>query len=136
MGEEAAVAFANEAFYLAFTTRDIKGMEEIWARDVAVACVHPGWTPIFGRDEVMESWAGILGSRSAPSVSCRWPRVSLTSRDTAFVVCYEVLSEGVLAATNLFVRERGSWRIVQHHASPLANPPTLEDEEQPTTRLQ
>jgi hypothetical protein len=136
MGLEAAVEFANEAFYLAFTTRDLKGMGEIWAEEHEIVCIHPGWQPIHGREDVMQSWAGILGSRAAPAVSCKWPRVHFLGEDAAFVTCYEVLEEGILAATNVFVREKGAWRLVHHQASPMANPPRLEDEGQPTTRLQ
>lgn len=136
MGEEAAVAFANEAFYLAFTTRDLKGMGEIWARNRDVVCIHPGWQPLYGLDDVMQSWAGILGSKAAPSVSCKWPRIHLLSDQVAFVTCFEVLEEGILSATNVFVKEHGTWKVVHHQASPTANPPKLEDDPQPTTRLQ
>ena len=38
--------------------------------------------------------------------------------DTAFVVCYEVLSSGTLVATNIFQRENGQWKVVHHQAGP------------------
>jgi hypothetical protein len=37
-----------------------------------------------------------------------------------FVVCHEVLPEGVLVATNVFVREDGAWKVVHHQAGPVA----------------
>jgi hypothetical protein len=42
MPEQAAVLFANDAFYIAFTTRDPNAMNDIWARSVPATCVHPG----------------------------------------------------------------------------------------------
>jgi ketosteroid isomerase-like protein len=39
--------------------------------------------------------------------------------DTALVLCEEELDGGTLAATNLFVREDGGWRIAHHHAGQI-----------------
>ena len=39
--------------------------------------------------------------------------------DVAIVVCEEELRDGSLAATNLFVREEGNWRMMHHQASPI-----------------
>jgi len=36
------------------------------------------------------------------------------------VTCGESVGNSLLAATNLFVRENGGWRLVHHHASPVA----------------
>ncbi|HEY6335991.1 MAG TPA: nuclear transport factor 2 family protein, partial [Alphaproteobacteria bacterium] len=67
---EATVLAVNEAFYRAFADRDLTAMDKVWARVVEVACVHPGWAPLYGRDAVMESWAGILSNPSAPDIRC------------------------------------------------------------------
>ncbi|MEX1306371.1 MAG: nuclear transport factor 2 family protein [Rhodovibrionaceae bacterium] len=117
MSELDAVLFANEAFYLAFANRDLAAMEEVWARGHSVACVHPGWQPLSGREEVMEAWTGILANSEAPRVSCRAPRVYL-SGETAFVVCFEVIGKGALVATNIFCREGGLWKMIHHQAGP------------------
>src|SRR4051812_50118399 len=53
--EEEALA-ANAAFYSAFAASDAERMDGIWARKAQVACVHPGWEVLSGRDAVMESW--------------------------------------------------------------------------------
>ena len=42
MSETAAVLFANDAFYLAFATRDLSAMEALWAKACPVACIHLG----------------------------------------------------------------------------------------------
>lgn len=126
MSQEAAVLFANEAFYLAFTTRDLKTMEQIWSRDAPVTCVHPGWRPLLGREEVMESWVTLLGNPASPTVEFREARAFLYG-DVACVVGYEVIQEGVLAASNTFVKEGDGWRLVHHHASPVANSPQFNE---------
>jgi ketosteroid isomerase-like protein len=126
MTQQAAVLFANEAFYLAFSTRDPKSMDDMWSRDAPVTCVHPGWQPLYGREEVMESWVTILGNPAAPQVEFREPRAFLYG-DVATVLGYEVMQEGVLAATNIFVLEGDRWRLVHHHASPVANAPEFSE---------
>jgi ketosteroid isomerase-like protein len=44
--------------------------------------------------------------------------------ELAIVICYEGNGEqpAHLAATNVFVLEDDEWRIVHHHAGPLAHP--------------
>ena len=61
-----AVLFANEAFYRAFADRDIAAMEEIWASEAPVACIHPGWSPVIGRERVLASWRAILANPASP----------------------------------------------------------------------
>jgi len=114
-----AVLFANEAFYRAFTARDIAGMEEIWARVVPVACIHPGWSPVFGRERVLASWRAILTNPGSPAIRCRRPR-AFVHGESAFVICYEEIEGAVLIATNLFVREGAGWRMTHHQAGPIA----------------
>ncbi len=110
---------ANAAFYRAFGARDVGAMEALWAERHAVACIHPGWDVLDGRPAVLESWRGILGSTEAPEVSCSLAEARVLG-DAAFVTCHEVLPGGRLAATNVFVREGGAWRMVHHQATPIA----------------
>jgi hypothetical protein len=115
-----AVLSANRAFYHAFATRDLDAMDRIWARTTAVACIHPGARPVFGRSGVMASWREILSvGRGGPRIEVRGERALLLG-GTALVLCEEVLGAGVLAASNLFVIEDGNWRMIHHQAGPLA----------------
>ena len=128
MPDTDAVLFANEAFYQAFAERDVDAMEDLWSREAPVSCIHPGWGVIFGREEVMRSWTAIITSEGAPPITCHGAVASLYG-DTAFVVCFEMLGENVLIATNVFVREGHIWKIVHHQAGPTsAAPPPEEDE--------
>ena len=119
MSDMDAVLAANLEFYRAFGTRDFAAMEALWAKRAPVACLHPGWAALFDRRSIVESWAGILASPDAPRIACFDERVLLYG-DVALVLCEEELSGGTLAASNLFVREDGAWRIAHHHAGPLA----------------
>jgi ketosteroid isomerase-like protein len=133
---DAALA-ANLEFYRAFTARDLVAMEALWARGKPVACVHPGWPPLFGRDAVMESWRGILANPDAPRIACYDERVMLYG-DTALVLCEEELGGGTLIASNLFVREDGAWKIAHHQAGQLvarARPPQRRADPPPRSRL-
>ncbi len=120
--EQAAVLAANEAFYRAFAARDLAAMDRVWARGVAVTCVHPGWAPLLGRETVMESWAGILGNPDSPNIRCLEAQARIYG-EAAMVVCYEVVQRGYLVATNLFVREGGAWKLCHHQAGPTTGQP-------------
>lgn len=125
MSDEQAVLAANEGFYRAFTGGDAAAMDELWAHGAPVACIHPGWHPISGRDAVMESWRAIL-SQGPRRVRCLDPHAHVLG-EAALVTCLEALDEGLLAAANLYFREAGAWKIVHHQAGPVAlSPPSGE----------
>jgi ketosteroid isomerase-like protein len=109
----------NRAFYEAFVNRDMDAMEELWAKDVSVACIHPGWSALRGRAQVIASWRSILASDTAPRVTCANASVHLLG-DAAFVICEEHVGEDRLVATNVFVREGAGWKLAHHQAAPMA----------------
>jgi len=124
---ELEVLEANSAFYRAFAARDAAAMEALWARSAPVACVHPGWDALRGRDPVMASWRSILGG-DAPHVRCTRASAHVLG-SVAFVVCHETMEGARLVATNVFVRESGTWRMVHHQAGGLAQPPAEDEPE-------
>jgi ketosteroid isomerase-like protein len=109
---------ANRAFYRAFAQRDLPTMENLWAHNSPVACIHPGWAPIFGREAVVGSWRGILANPSQGTIVCSDERV-LVSGDTAIVICQESMAGSLMVATNIFLREDGTWRMIHHQAGPM-----------------
>lgn len=119
------VLAVNEAFYAAFRDGDYDTMAGLWAEVAPVACAHPGWAPLVGREPVMRSWRGILRG-GAPAVRCENARAHVLG-EAAFVTCEEHIPGVRLVATNVFVQEDGAWRMVHHHASVLAE----EDEDPP-----
>lgn len=131
MSDRDAVLFANEAFYRAFADRDLPAMDRVWSQADDIVCIHPGWAPVEGRDQVMESWQAILGNPSSPAILCRGPRAWLRG-EMAFVVCFEEIDGQFLLATNIFVHEGGIWRLVHHQAGPTNGVPEEEEVAEPT----
>lgn len=127
--DEVEVLAQNRAFYAAFRQRDFDSMDGLWAQRAKVACVHPGWQPIRGREQVMASWRAILGQSSVPQIRCEDASAHVLG-DTAFVLCEEVLGEGRLVATNVFIREEDDWRLVHHQAGPMAPSAAAEDDDE------
>jgi uncharacterized protein (TIGR02246 family) len=122
--DRTAVAHANRAFYDAFESRDATLMAKVWDDGDDVTCIHPGWEILAGSTLVQKSFELIFANIR----SIRFTLEEVTLRiagDTAFVHCVEdilidsgngmVLNRAV--ATNAFVRRKGKWRMILHHAS-------------------
>lgn len=135
MSETAKLLFANDAFYIAFSSRDADAMDGIWARQTPVSCIHPGWQALTSRDDVMESWHAILGNPSAPSIACRGAQ-AVVRGEVGLVICYEMIGGAVLAASNVFIREGGTWLLMHHHAGPCEALPAELADEQPAESVQ
>ena len=118
--DELAVIRVNAAFYEAFCRRDMDEMGRLWAVEHEVAVVHPGCSALYGRENVLASWKGILESPGSPDIACTRVHVFLNG-DVAFVICTEKLFAGDLIATNVFMREADEWRLVSHQAGQSAN---------------
>jgi ketosteroid isomerase-like protein len=116
---EEAVLAANQRFYDAFSAHDSGAMARLWARDLTVACVHPGWEALYGREAVLASFRAILADPRAPEVRPSDERVILVGK-TALVMCTEHVLGAELVATNVLALEEGEWKMVHHHASPTA----------------
>lgn len=125
MSESDAVLFANEAFYRAFADRDPDAMVGLWSKSAPVSCLHPGWGPLFGRDEVLQSWLAIIRNPDSPAIGCHAPAAQLYG-GTATVICFEEILGNFLLATNVFVREGRLWKMVHHQAGPTASRPEPE----------
>jgi hypothetical protein len=110
---------ANAAFYQAFADGDIEAMDELWARSLPVACIHPGWPALHGRQDVMSSWRSILLDGTPPAIRADEARAALLGA-AGYVVCIERIGDGSLMATNVFALEEGIWQIVHHQAGALA----------------
>jgi hypothetical protein len=133
VADHPALLFANDAFYVAFASRDLAAMNEIWSERPGVTCIHPGWKPLIGRRTVMESWLAILGNPASPRISCHRPQATILG-DVGYVVCFEKLEDGFLVASNIFIREGGLWKMLHHHAG--VSPPPTEQADEPVPFLQ
>ena len=122
MDELEAVLAANQAFYDAHEGRDLDAMAAVWGDGDDVVCIHPGWPILRGRDEVLESWRRIFGGPGRNQFIVTNDAV-VVDGDLAWVTLDENLvadgATGTVAATNVFRRVDGRWRLVVHHGSPV-----------------
>jgi ketosteroid isomerase-like protein len=124
----AEVEALNRAFYRAFEAGDIERMEEIWAHGPHVRCVHPGWNILEGWAAVRQSWVLLFERSSEMTLQLERVVVRVGER-VAWVTCVErIVTDSAIGsmadeilATNIFERsdDESSWRMVQHHASPI-----------------
>jgi hypothetical protein len=70
----------------------------------------------------MASWHEILGSAGPIPVRAVAPKATILG-DIGLVCCYERFGSQHLVASNLFIRAAGRWRMIHHHAGPLARVP-------------
>ena len=131
--DTAAILFANDAFYLTFQTSDIAAMETIWSARDAISCIHPGWPPLLGRDQVMASWRSILANPNQQAVQAHAASAERHG-DSAIVICYEMVGQFTLVATNVFAHEDGQWKLVHHQSG--ETPPPEADLTKPARTLQ
>ena len=126
MMNDLSVEEANAAFYRAIESNDIELMDEVWAHESWIKCVHPGWEMISGWRRVRESWSRIFEDGQRMRISPTAVTVH-TEGDFAWITCLEnitVFEETSFdsvqaAATNLFIRRDGRWLMIHHHASPI-----------------
>ncbi|BGE86751.1 MULTISPECIES: nuclear transport factor 2 family protein [Methylosinus] len=118
MSDETSLLAANAAYYRAFIEGDIDRMSALWGED-DVACIHPGWPPLFGREAVLASYRDILRNPMQEPIVRRNERALIAGAEGR-VICVEVVGGAALVATNWFRFAGGAWRLVHHQASPLA----------------
>lgn len=115
--DETEVLFANDAFYAAFGRGDFAAMEDLWARTLPVSCIHPGGPLMLSRTLVLESWRIILDDGQATVVT-HFDATPMIVGPVAWVTCLERIGDNVLAATNIFAREKDAWKMTHHQAGP------------------
>jgi len=113
-----AVLAANEAFYRAFNQKDAGLMELVWAEYEQVTCIHPGWNVLHGREAVLESWRAILSNPEQPRIVTGGATVSFFG-DLAVVISRELVAGSPLVATNIFIQQSESWRMLHHQSGPV-----------------
>jgi len=110
------VSFVNEAFYLAFESKDVTAMENIWADQEQMYCLHPGWHPLTGRKDIIESWTRILANTAQPQISFDSPKYLSISRDSVAVICFERSPQQNMLATNIYQKFSDRFKIIFHQS--------------------
>jgi ketosteroid isomerase-like protein len=95
--------------------------------------VHPGWSPLHGRETVLRSWTMIMANTSFIQFVLTDVEVTVAG-EVAVVTCGENMLTGLddvtggdigglaggrAVATNVFRRTPEGWRLWVHHASPV-----------------
>ncbi len=120
------VTKANEAFYRAFGSLDIGKMDQVWAKQEYVTCIHPGWTLRVGWPAVRDSWVLIFNNTFSMEFELTEMQIQVAG-DLAWVICTENITsrqedmtqETRVLATNLYERMEGQWLMIHHHGSPV-----------------
>jgi len=130
---------AESAFYSAFEMGDIQLMEAVLADD-DVCCVHPGAIPLLGREAVLESWAQILAGEIEPVIYLDVLNRTVFDEVAVHLVNERIASDHqpdspstVVLATNVYVRQKNGWRLMEHHASVPNRKPQKEQVDSQTT---
>ena len=125
-----AVKAANQAFYTALSTRDLKAMEGLWANKPYVVTIGPRRKSIeVGyADAVTKYWTAAFDTFSQISSS---PSVAQVQSDgkIAWVIGTEKASLQLKSGgdpitfdafvTNTFEKQGKRWLMTSHHAQPL-----------------
>jgi len=130
---------AEQAFYSAFERADLAEMMAIWAEDEDIVCVHPGSGRRTGVVEVRESWRQIFSQgprlrfRLAGRHVSSGRMLSVHSVYEHVTVAGDARPAGAVLSTNIYLLTDRGWRMLVHHASPLA--PEAEPSEPPPSIL-
>jgi len=115
---------AEAAFYEAFSKIDPDLMTAVWADSDTALCIHPGGGLLRGKSAIMRSWREIFAGSEPPRIEHRF----IEGFATDFLVV-RLVEEHIrprdkpreaanrVLATNVYSRDSGSWRMVEHHAS-------------------
>src|SRR2546428_5313782 len=115
------VAKANEAFYEAFESLDIKKMDEVWAREDYVTCIHPGWNLRSGWPAVRDSWVMIFNNTFTMQFRLTDVMIQVAG-DVGLVLFLGNINsrtdgEGAEARTlapQLYKRPHGRWVVIRY----------------------
>jgi len=128
---------AEVAFYDAFERANLSAMMAVWAESDDVVCVHPQGPRLVGFEAVRESWMQIFAGGATLRVRASEQRRFDGSSVAVRAVIERVTPAGeeapvsLVCATNVYELTTSGWRMVSHHASPMAEPPRAQAEEPP-----
>jgi len=133
------VETCNALFYDCFRRGDFEKMwKDVWGVGAHVRCTHPGMPTVLGDENVKESWrivfesmagggsggssnSGESSTSSQQKMDVRCKNVeAYASGNLGIVTCEEVVMRAsTLTCTNVFEKQGGEWKMIQHHASAI-----------------
>ncbi|MEM8831749.1 MAG: nuclear transport factor 2 family protein [Cyanobacteria bacterium P01_G01_bin.19] len=126
LSDKETVLASNQAFYDAFSDRDLGRMSSLWWQGSTSLCVHPGGRVILGWDEIRASWESIFNNTNSLEIDLEVIKVEV-DQSLAYVVAREFVLQSSRGrklkaestATNIFQKMAQKWYIVSHHGSPI-----------------
>lgn len=113
-----AVLEANRTFYEIFRLGGYGRMDALWSKCEPVSVLHPNWSAIDGRENVMASWHQFMVLQDPPPIyPCNETVVLNGSK--AIVFCTEQIGTAEIVASNIFTYENDYWRMTHHQATLL-----------------
>ena len=113
---------ANQAFYDAHESRNMRAMAAVWEHSDRAVCVHPGWPILRTWPVIEESWRRILAGPGRNQFILTNESAEIVG-DLGWVTLDENLVQGgttgTVAATNIYAHFEGVWKLVAHHGSPV-----------------
>ena len=113
----------NTAFYASHEAQDFDAMAALWSHGNDVVCIHPGWPILRGWKAVGESWRRIFAGPAENQFIVTNEQLNI-GQGVAWMTLDENLMSasgtGTIAATNVFLKIQGEWKVVHHHGSPVA----------------
>ncbi len=126
LADREAVLTTNQAFYDAFSQRDISTMSGLWWQGSTSLCVHPGGRVITGWEEIRASWESIFSNTNSLEIDLEIIKLE-ADRSLAYIVVREIVLQSSRGrkfkaestATNIFQKMAQKWYLVSHHGSPI-----------------
>ena len=124
--DQETVLEVNQAFYEAFSQRDIKKMNLVWWQGTTSLCIHPGSEVLIGWETIQASWESIFRNTNSLEISIEPIKVEL-DRAIAHVIVRETVLQSSRGqklkaqslATNIFQKMAQKWYLIHHHGSPI-----------------
>ena len=126
LSDKETVLASNEAFYNAFSKRDITAMSLLWWQGTSSLCIHPGGRVLIGWEMIRASWESIFQNTDFLEIELEIIKIEIDQ-----ALAYVVVGETVLQssrgrklkaqsmATNIFQKMAQKWYLVHHHGSPI-----------------
>jgi uncharacterized protein (TIGR02246 family) len=124
--DKEAIIAVNQAFYRAFSQKDISSMSRLWWQGSTSVCVHPGGQILMGWDSICTSWEAIFLNTEFLEIETEIIKIEV-DQALAYVIVGETVLQSVRErkmkaqsiATNLFQKMAQKWYLVSHHGSPI-----------------
>ena len=121
----ASPGLAEAHFYEAFAQLDVERMRQVWLDSPDVFCVHPGAPVLLGVEAVLNSWGSMFRQAAPLALICKTLKTQVGD-DLALHLVEERIGpkegghQGLVLASNCYVRSAQGWRLLSHHGSAVA----------------